>query len=70
MAEPEQVAGRAGDMVLAHCLFGHNMGGNLSSKVRRVFYFRMKSDAHVDHWREYVQDEHFEFAPVRKAALL
>jgi hypothetical protein len=57
MAAPQQVVGRAGDLYLAHYLLGHNMGGNLSSVVRRVVYLRLKSDAHVDRWREYVQDK-------------
>jgi ectoine hydroxylase-related dioxygenase (phytanoyl-CoA dioxygenase family) len=38
MAAPQQVVGRAGDLYLAHYLLGHNMGGNLSSEVRRVVY--------------------------------
>jgi hypothetical protein len=70
MAEPEQICCRAGDMFVGHYLLGHNMGGNLSPKIRRVVYFRVKSDAHVEHWREFVQDELLEFAPVRSATLL
>lgn len=66
MAEPEQVVGRAGDLFLGHYLLGHNMGGNLSSQVRRVAYFRLQSTAHVEHWREYVLDELLEFAPARR----
>ena len=67
MAPPEQVMGRAGDVYLAHYLLGHNMGGNLSARTRRVVYFRLHSAAHVEHWRDYVQDELLEFAPARLA---
>jgi hypothetical protein len=67
MAEPEQIVGSIGDVFLAHYMLGHNMGGNLSSEVRRAVYFRLKSHMHVEHWREYVQDELLEFAPVRDA---
>ncbi|MGB9365551.1 MAG: phytanoyl-CoA dioxygenase family protein [Xanthobacteraceae bacterium] len=67
MAPPEQVLGRAGDLLLAHYMLGHNMGGNLSSSVRRVVYFRLKSEAHEAHWRDYVRDELLEFAAVRSA---
>jgi hypothetical protein len=67
MAPPEQVLGRAGDLLLAHDMLGHNMGGNLSSSIRRVVYFRLRSEAHVAHWRDYVRDELLEFAPVRDA---
>jgi environmental stress-induced protein Ves len=67
MAEPEQVVGRAGDLYLAHYMLGHNMGGNMSAQVRRVVYFRLKSNVHVERWRDCVRDELFEFAPVRAA---
>jgi hypothetical protein len=42
MAAPQRVVGRAGDLYLAHYLLGHNMGGNLSSEVRRVVYFSVE----------------------------
>jgi hypothetical protein len=67
MAAPQQVVGRAGDLYLAHYLLGHNMGGNLSSAVRRVVYFRLRSNTHIDRWREYVRNELLEFAPVPEA---
>jgi hypothetical protein len=65
LGEPEQVVGGAGDVLLAHYLLGHNMGGNLSSSVRRVVYFRLQSQGHASRWRECVQDPLLEFAPVR-----
>jgi hypothetical protein len=67
MAAPQQVVGRAGDLSLAHYLLGHNMGGNLSSAVRRVVYLRLRSNTHIDRWREYVQNELLEFVAVRTA---
>ena len=67
MAQPEQVIGKAGDLLLAHYMLGHNMGGNLSAKIRRVVYFRLNSNMHVTHWRDYVQNALVEFAPVRSA---
>ncbi|MFL5239358.1 MAG: phytanoyl-CoA dioxygenase family protein [Rhizomicrobium sp.] len=65
MAPPEQVVGKAGDLFLGHYMLGHNMGGNLSGDVRRVVYFRLKSNMHVARWREYVQNPLLEFAPLR-----
>jgi hypothetical protein len=62
---PEQVVGSAGDLLLAHYLLAHNMGGNTSATTRRVVYFRLRSTDHVAHWREYVQDELFEFERCR-----
>lgn len=65
LPEPEQVRGRAGDLLLAHYLLGHNMGGNLSSTVRRVAYARLRTEGHEERWRNAVQDALLEFAPVR-----
>jgi hypothetical protein len=44
-----------------------NLGGNLSSAVRRVVYFRLRSQTHAQRWRDCVQDALLEFAPVRAA---
>lgn len=65
LPEPEQVCDRAGDLLLAHYLLGHNMGGNLSSAVRRVAYARLRTEGHEERWRDAVQDTWLEFAPVR-----
>ena len=67
LAQPEQIVGNAGDLLLAHYLLGHNMGGNLSTSVRRVVYFRLQSQGHAARWQQCVQDPLFEFAPVRAA---
>ena len=62
---PEQIVGRAGDMVLAHYLLGHNMGGNLSDTVRRAIYFRLRSAQHRQEWQANVADPLREFATLR-----
>ena len=67
LSAPEQVTGQAGDLLLAHYMLGHNMGGNLSPTVRRVVYFRLRSETHAQRWRDCVQDALLEFAPVRAA---
>ena len=67
MAPPEQVVGRAGDLLLAHYLLGHNMGGNTAGPVRRVVYLRLRAEGHRERWRACVQDPLLEFAPVRAA---
>src|SRR5208282_6058097 len=46
LPEPEQVTGEAGDLLLAHYLLGHNIGGNTSRAVRRAVYFRIKRTGH------------------------
>lgn len=56
LPEPEQVTGQAGDVVLAHYLLGHNIGGNISRAVRRAVYYRLKRAGHNPRWREFLQD--------------
>jgi hypothetical protein len=62
---PHQVLGRAGDMLLAHYLLGHNMGGNTSATMREVVYFRLRRENHRGRWHDIVQDVLTEFDPVR-----
>jgi Phytanoyl-CoA dioxygenase (PhyH) len=63
--EPEQVRGRAGDLLLAHYLLGHNIGGNTSAAVRRAVYFRIKRAGHDARWREFLQDPWLDYDTVR-----
>jgi ectoine hydroxylase-related dioxygenase (phytanoyl-CoA dioxygenase family) len=67
LSEPRQVIGRAGDLLLAHYMLGHNIGGNTSGLTREVVYFRLRREGHRQHWRDYVQDPLLEFEPVRAA---
>jgi phytanoyl-CoA dioxygenase PhyH len=62
---PRQVTGRAGDVLLAHYLLGHNIGGNTTSTTREVLYFRLSRNEHRTRWRDAVQDPLLEFEPVR-----
>ena len=62
---PEQVGGRAGDLLLAHYLLGHNIGGNTSDTVRRAVYFRLKQVGHAAHWRQFLQDAWLDYDGVR-----
>ncbi len=68
LAEPRQVTGRAGDVLLAHYLLGHNIGGNVSRVTREVVYFRLRRDGHRERWRDCVRDPLLEFEPVRDAS--
>lgn len=68
LPEPHQVLGRAGDLLLAHYLLGHNIGGNTSAVTREVVYFRLSREGHRGRWRECVQDPLLEFEPLREAA--
>jgi ectoine hydroxylase-related dioxygenase (phytanoyl-CoA dioxygenase family) len=68
LSEPRHVLGRAGDLLLAHYLLGHNTGGNTSAVTREVVYFRLRREGHRGRWREFVQDPLLEFEPVSGAA--
>jgi len=68
LPEPCQVLGGPGDLILAHYMLGHNIGGNYDSdKVRRAVYFRLRRVGHEQRWRDCLCDELLEFDPVRAA---
>jgi len=63
---PEQVTGHAGDLLLAHYLLGHNIGGNYESgQTRRALYFRISSSGHASHREQFLQDTWLEYQPIR-----
>lgn len=69
LPEPEQITGRAGDLLLAHYLLGHNIGGNYASDAtRRALYFRVSATGHTTRREEFLQDTWLEYEPVRRAA--
>jgi len=68
LPEPCQILGEPGDILLAHYMLGHNIGGNYASeKVRRAVYFRLRRVDHERRWRECLCDELLEFDAVRAA---
>jgi ectoine hydroxylase-related dioxygenase (phytanoyl-CoA dioxygenase family) len=68
LPEPTQVLGGPGDVLLAHYMLGHNIGGNYASeRVRQAVYFRLRRVGHQHRWRECLGDALLEFDPVRAA---
>src|SRR5262249_46637148 len=68
LPEPSQVLGEPGDVILAHYMLGHNIGGNYASeRERRAVYFRLRRAGHQHRWRECLCDELLEDDPVRAA---
>jgi hypothetical protein len=62
---PVQVTGHAGDLLLAHYLLGHNIGGNFESEqTRRALYFRISSTDHASHRDQFLQDAWLDYEPV------
>ncbi len=66
LPEPTQVSGRPGDLLLAHYLLGHNIGGNISDSTRRCVYFRIRHHDHDRNWREALRDAWTEYPPIRE----
>ncbi|MFB9831384.1 phytanoyl-CoA dioxygenase family protein [Actinoallomurus acaciae] len=66
LPEPEQITGRVGDLLLAHYLLGHNIGGNdESERTRRALYFRLSNIDHASHRNEFLQDAWLDYEPIR-----
>jgi ectoine hydroxylase-related dioxygenase (phytanoyl-CoA dioxygenase family) len=62
------VLARRGDLLLAHFLLGHNIGGNTSDRVRRILYYRLAAAGHRARWAETLLDPWTEYAPLRNLA--
>ena len=67
LGEARQVTARPGDVLFAHYMLGHNIGGNTSQTRREVLYFRLRRTDHRARWRQIVQEPLLEFEPVRAA---
>lgn len=65
LPEPEQVTARAGDLLLAHYLLGHNIGGNESETTRRMLYYRVSCRGHFDRPARILVEPWYEYAPLR-----
>jgi len=67
LPEPRVVLGNPGDLLLSHYMLGHNIGGNMSSIIRRMVYYRLRCEGHRERWSECVTDALLEYEPVRRA---
>jgi hypothetical protein len=66
-SEPAQVLAGRGDLLLAHFLLGHNIGGNVSSRTRRIVYYRLSCPGHASCWADTFTSAFTEYEPVRRA---
>lgn len=65
--EPVQIHGRRGDVLLAHYLLGHNIGGNYEGgRTRRALYWRLRAPGHAGRWADCLADPWHEFEAVRR----
>lgn len=66
LPEPEQVTARAGDLLLAHYLLGHNIGGNFESEtVRRMLYYRISGAGHSKQPERILTEPWYQYDAVR-----
>src|SRR5262245_11255189 len=63
-----QVHASPGDVVFAHYLLAHNIGGNTSNNIRKTIYVRLSRPGNQEHWREIFADPWYEYDGVRTAA--
>jgi hypothetical protein len=65
--EPVQIHGRRGDVLLAHYLLGHNIGGNYEGgHTRQALYWRLRAPGHSGRWASCLASPWLEFEPVRR----
>lgn len=64
----EPLLARRGDVLLAHFLLGHNIGGNTSPDTRRILYYRLAAEGHGDRWADTFLDPLTEYEPLRARA--
>jgi hypothetical protein len=69
LGRSERVIGRRGDLLLAHFLLGHNTGPNLTTRTRRMLYYRLGCPAHRGRWSTTFLDALTEYEPVRRAMM-
>ena len=69
LADPHPLLAKRGDLLLAHFLLGHNIGGNLSFYTRRILYYRLSCTGHEERWAETFLDAFTEYEPARQASL-
>jgi ectoine hydroxylase-related dioxygenase (phytanoyl-CoA dioxygenase family) len=64
----EPLLARRGDVLFAHYLLGHNIGGNMTSTTRRILYYRLAAEGHVARWSDTFLDVLSEFPSLRRFA--
>jgi hypothetical protein len=61
----EPLLAQRGDLLLAHFLLGHNIGGNTTTTIRRVLYYRLAAEGHADRWSSTFVDLLAEYPSLR-----
>jgi ectoine hydroxylase-related dioxygenase (phytanoyl-CoA dioxygenase family) len=64
-SNPVQVRASPGDVLFAHYVLAHSIGGNTSDTARETVYMRLSRPDNQEHWREIVADSWYEYDGVR-----
>jgi hypothetical protein len=64
----EPLLAARGDLLLAHYLLGHNIGGNTSAATRRILYYRLAAHGHAERWADTFLDPFTEYPSLREVA--
>jgi hypothetical protein len=56
MPAPQQLLGRAGDIVMCHYQLAHSIAQNASPHVRYAIYFRLDHVQHAEQWKQAMTD--------------
>jgi len=67
LPEPEQVTGKAGDMILSHYLTAHTVVVNVSPYIRYAVFFRLKHVNHASHGEKVFTDLWYEWAGMQSS---
>ena len=68
--EPVQIHGQRGDVIFAHYLLGHNIGGNFQSvDTRKALYRRLEVPGHAASWYSSLSDPWHEFPILCRSAM-
>ncbi|MDE3207118.1 MAG: phytanoyl-CoA dioxygenase family protein [Acidobacteriota bacterium] len=65
LGKPRPVLARRGDLLLAHFLLGHNIGGNVTERTRRILYYRLSCPAHHERWEDTFRNAFREYPAVQ-----
>jgi hypothetical protein len=61
------IRGPRGDVLFAHYLLGHDIGGNYETdRTRRALYWRLCAPGHVTRWEDCLVDPWLEYQGVRR----
>ncbi len=65
LADPCPVLAKRGDLLLAHFLLGHNIGGNITKRTRKILYYRLSCSGHDERWEDTFLDAFREYPTIQ-----